>query len=78
MRIRPERIVVTSNYSIDEIFGYDPTLCLAIRRRFVEVEWTVASRVIEPAATAEPALLEGQHPASGGETGRVRAFDAAC
>lgn len=32
--IRPKRIIVTSNYSIDEIFGSDHMLCEAIKRRF--------------------------------------------
>lgn len=31
---RPEKIVVTSNYSIEEIFGPDEALVTAIRRRF--------------------------------------------
>lgn len=34
MLIRPERIIVTSNYSIDELFGHDDQLCSAIKRRF--------------------------------------------
>lgn len=32
--IRPKRIIVTSNYSIDEVFGTDGALCEAIKRRF--------------------------------------------
>lgn len=32
--IRPKRIIVTSNYSIEEIFDYDSVLMEAIRRRF--------------------------------------------
>lgn len=32
--IRPKNIVVTSNYSIDEIFGEDQMLCKALKRRF--------------------------------------------
>lgn len=34
LNIRPTKIVVTSNYSIEEIFEEDPTLAAAIRRRF--------------------------------------------
>ncbi len=32
--IRPKRIIITSNYSIDELFGHDEQLCLAIKARF--------------------------------------------
>lgn len=32
--IRPKNIIVTSNYSIDDIFGDDIALCAAIKRRF--------------------------------------------
>jgi len=34
MVIRPEKIIVTSNYSIEELFGHDESLCSAIKRRF--------------------------------------------
>jgi len=34
MLIRPEKIVVTSNYSIEEIWGHDNNLCDALKRRF--------------------------------------------
>lgn len=32
--IRPKRIIITSNYSIDELFGHDEDLCAAIKRRY--------------------------------------------
>jgi len=32
--LRPRKIVVTSNYSIDELFGHDEQLCKALKRRF--------------------------------------------
>lgn len=32
--LRPKRIIVTSNYSIEELFGHDNALCQAILRRF--------------------------------------------
>jgi hypothetical protein len=32
--IRPEKIIVTSNYSIEQIFLEDQTLSAAIKRRF--------------------------------------------
>jgi len=32
--LRPRRIIVTSNYSIDELFGHDEQLCKALKRRF--------------------------------------------
>jgi len=34
MIIRPKRIIVTSNYSIEELFGHDEMLCEAIKSRF--------------------------------------------
>lgn len=36
-QIRPEKIVVTSNYSIEEIFFEDEALVKALKRRFVEI-----------------------------------------
>lgn len=36
-QIRPLRIIVTSNYSIAQIWENDPVLCSAITRRFVEI-----------------------------------------
>lgn len=33
IHIRPEKVVITSNYSIEEIFGHDPVLCEAVTRR---------------------------------------------
>ena len=34
MFIRPKRIIVTSNYSIEELWGHDPHLCESLLRRF--------------------------------------------
>jgi hypothetical protein len=36
---RPKRIIVTTNYSIDECFGSDRMLCDAIKRRFTMVDF---------------------------------------
>ena len=38
-RIRPLRIVITSNYSIEQIFGSDLELVRALKRRFEEVSF---------------------------------------
>lgn len=38
LHIRPKRIIVTSNYSIEEVFAHDQTLVQAINRRF-NVHW---------------------------------------
>lgn len=34
--IRPKKIVITSNYSIEEVFGFDTMLKKAIERRFIQ------------------------------------------
>jgi len=36
VQIRPSKLVVTSNYSIEDVFSHDTTLCHAIQRRFRE------------------------------------------
>lgn len=36
---RPKRIIITSNYTIDECFGSDRMLCAAIHRRFRSVDF---------------------------------------
>lgn len=36
--IRPDKIIITSNYSIQDCFGFDPVLCEAISRRFFKIE----------------------------------------
>jgi len=41
LQIRPQKIVVTSNYSIDQLFGHDPEMCNAIKRRFAAVHFAV-------------------------------------
>jgi len=38
LHIRPKRIIVTSNYSIEEVFAHDQTLVTAINRRF-QTHW---------------------------------------
>lgn len=38
--IRPKRLYVTSNYSMEEIFGHDEEMLAAIKRRFKEVHFT--------------------------------------
>lgn len=38
--IRPKRIIVTSNYSIKEVFGHDRILTEAINRRFTSTHFT--------------------------------------
>lgn len=48
--LRPERIIVTSNYTIAELYGQDEGLKLAIERRFKTerlLMWTVNNGIIE-------------------------------
>lgn len=37
--IRPKKVIVTSNYTPDQIWGEDPVLCQAIKRRFKLTEF---------------------------------------
>jgi len=41
LQIRPLKIVVTSNYSLEEIFGHDQTLVTALKRRFTVKHFSV-------------------------------------
>ncbi|UYD39113.1 MAG: replication associated protein [Wigfec virus K19_292] len=53
IQVRPSKVVVTSNYSIDEIFGHDAALCDALKRRFKE------RLIIKPASWTQP-LIAGE------------------
>lgn len=48
MVIRPRRIIVTSNYSIQELFGHDESLCEAVTRRFKSVYLVVPFAALQP------------------------------
>ena len=41
---RPKRLIVTSNYTIRDIFGEDEAMCEAITRRFEVIELTLENR----------------------------------
>lgn len=43
--IRPQRIVITSNYTIEELFANDNMLYLAISRRFIVKHFTISDRL---------------------------------
>lgn len=42
LKIRPKHFVITSNYSIEEVFGKDRELCRAIKRRFKVTKFLAA------------------------------------
>jgi len=46
--IRPDRVVVTSNYSIRQIFGEDAILAEAIERRFTQTYMPLPETMIYP------------------------------
>jgi len=57
MNIRPRRIVVTSNYSIEEVFAADQTMVQAIKRRFKQQHVVVPIPFPEPAEVEDPQEL---------------------
>lgn len=58
MKIRPRKIVVTSQYSIYEVFSrVDPKCLAAMERRFREVEMTVSWETPTPPPTPPPTPL---------------------
>jgi hypothetical protein len=60
--IRPKRIIVTSNYSIEAIFGEDAMMTAAIKRRFKTIHFnTVKSGIKRQAAEA---FVDGFNPES--------------
>lgn len=48
IQIRPERIIVTSQYTIDELFQEDAALVTALKRRFIVETIKRPERVVEP------------------------------
>lgn len=61
--IRPARIIITSNYSIEFIFGNDPVLVAALRRRFdVHYLDRVYDPRVVPATVQSVQLPESQLP----------------
>jgi len=48
IQVRPERVVVTSNYTIPELFGSDPELVKAISRRFKVTTFLPSSHPFSP------------------------------
>jgi len=51
IQVRPHQVVVTSNYTIDEIWGGDPNLCEAIKRRFKSVRFEPRNSPFSPLNT---------------------------
>lgn len=70
MVIRPKKIVVTSNYSIEELWGHDEHLCKSLKRRFKErhmVQPFVPPKVALQAAPAPPVADFAEHSAHSAE-----------
>lgn len=57
MNIRPKRILITSNYSIEEVFAADQTMVAAINRRFTQ-RYVGLPIVFEPTPPPSPVGLE--------------------
>lgn len=63
--IRPAWIVITSNYTLEEVFDTDPTCCAAMRRRCAVHEVTVENRtVLRESIAARIASVSSQVEAS--------------
>lgn len=62
--IRPEKIVVTSNYSIEELFGHDEDLRESLQRRFKERHIIVPFPQFVPIAPPSPIPEEDEGFAS--------------
>lgn len=60
--IRPKRIIVTSNYSIEEIFGEDPMMMKAIKRRFKAIHFGKVQSGIK--RKSDEAFVDGFNPVS--------------
>jgi len=54
--IRPEKLIVTSNYSIEDIWGHDENLCEAISRRFK------VRHIVEPFPPPKPKVKANLPP----------------
>lgn len=54
--IRPEHIIVTSNYSIEEVFNDDTMMCQAIQRRFKTIYMDQPYREPEPLLDETPTV----------------------
>lgn len=79
IRIRPQHVVVTSNYTIDDVFGYDAQMCAAIHGRFSELHWTAAMRVAVPGPRPEspsPTSRQADAPAESQGDVHVTAADS--
>lgn len=57
VHIRPKKFVVTSNYSIDELWGQDAAMCDAIKRRFEVQHITVRQAHADANAVAAQAFM---------------------
>lgn len=66
MHIRPKRIIITSNYSMEEVFGFNLSMLAAIKRRFKEnyIATPIDFEALEPveeAVAVTPAHVPIEH-----------------
>lgn len=66
MHIRPKRIILTSNYSMAEVFGYDLSLLAAMQRRYQEIYIgePIDFVALEAGRATLPDAMEPQAPAA--------------
>lgn len=63
-RIRPKLLIVTSNYSIDDIWSDKPVCCEALKRRFKQVSFSGAFPLTVPPPAVVPTFVQPPvHPA---------------
>lgn len=64
-QIRPNRIVVTSNYTIEQLWGCDPDLCAAITRRFKVKTFTIPIGIRPWDPSPPKRVIQRQNAATG-------------